>query len=1009
MKIDNQTKQLLKLYQDISKEVTLAGLSKTVINIVATQVTVSRALIIARTSNKFKVLAEHKTESLIYEKSITAVPSYLPLSVLEQTKREKQPVTLTEKDLQESFFKKDEYLQENKLQKIILFPITNETEEIGLLYLETNTEVDNSQGLFVIEQLLPQISITLQNCLINQAFLKQIANKSKVEKVSSAQKDTEKLNTILESKITLLGEIGQNITESTDLENITEVIYEKINVLLDAYTFDIGIYDALENHIDFLGAVENGKKRSASTVSLNDTERLGVKCVLNQEEIIINDLNQQDSSFISSQKLISKKSQSVIFLPILDKGRVLGVISVQSKEKGAYNQYHVNILRSLAVYLAIAINNNMFKQAREAEVKSHQKQLKEAYETVKLLGEIGQDITSNLEVGKIIETTYENINASMDAKVFSIGIFNAKKNRVDVPSTIENGKKLPAYFYEISDDSKLSVLCLKTRKEIIIQDIDKDFNQYVDTPLPEDTSGLPQSIIYLPLLGKEGTLGIVTIQSFQKNAYSEQDINILRNLAVYMGIALDNALVYEGLEETVQERTAELVQQKDKLEQSFEDVKLLSDIGFQITTTLSSEDIISINYQHINNLMDANIFAIGVINPSKNNIEFRGGIEDGETLPDFDYSLNDKHRYSVWAIQNNKEVFIEDFDTEYNKYIENAPPPNVGSVYPNSVIYMPLSSKDKVIGVITVQSFQKKAYSEYHLNIVRNLAVYTAIAIENAQTYKKIEQKQSEIQKTSEKITSSIKYAKRIQQAMLPNRTLISQILPESFVFFKPRDIVSGDFFWFLDKEDKNKTFIAAVDCTGHGVPGAFMSIIGNQLLNEIIDIREIESPEEVLNLLHQRVKSMLNQNETENRDGMDLALCVIDRANNTLEFAGAKNPLVRIVNDEMEVIKGDKLPIGGISTRNRKTEEESSYTKHTFTLGDGAMYYIFSDGYADQFGGGENERKFMLKHFKQMLFDMHKDPISKQRRTVRRRLNDWMGDEVTQQTDDILVIGFKP
>ncbi len=255
--------------------------------------------------------------------------------------------------------------------------------------------------------------------------------------------------------------------------------------------------------------------------------------------------------------------------------------------------------------------------------------------------------------------------------------------------------------------------------------------------------------------------------------------------------------------------------------------------------------------------------------------------------------------------------------------------------------------------------------------------------------------KNEEIEKINKDLTDSIEYAKRIQTAMLPLSETIDNHLEDYFILFKPRDIVSGDFYWFSEKN--GKIFITAVDCTGHGVPGAFMSMIGAEILTTIINNREVDDAAEILDLLNKNVRIALKQDTTENQDGMDMALCVIDKKTKTLEFSGAKNPLLYIHDGEMTKIRGNKQSIGGY--------QFDSFKKEVITYQSPTYFYIFSDGYPDQFGGEENS-KFMIKRFKDILMDIHEKPMKEQKIILDKKINEWMIG--TRQTDDILVIGFK-
>jgi serine phosphatase RsbU (regulator of sigma subunit) len=246
-------------------------------------------------------------------------------------------------------------------------------------------------------------------------------------------------------------------------------------------------------------------------------------------------------------------------------------------------------------------------------------------------------------------------------------------------------------------------------------------------------------------------------------------------------------------------------------------------------------------------------------------------------------------------------------------------------------------------------------------------------------------------------LTDSIQYAKRIQNSMLSDVLQLNNVLNDAFILFKPKDIVSGDFYWFGEKD--GKFIIAAIDCTGHGVPGAFMSMLGNSFLNQIVLNKGITAPDIILKELSQEVQIALKQEETNNRDGMDMALCTIDLKTNQVEFAGAKNPLIFIQQKNVERIKGDKAPIG------YSHYNDTPFHKHQINCQESTCLYLFSDGYIDQFGG-PNGRKFMIKQFQSLLEEIHEKPMAQQKEILDKHIEDWMKNE--DQIDDILVIGFK-
>ncbi len=258
------------------------------------------------------------------------------------------------------------------------------------------------------------------------------------------------------------------------------------------------------------------------------------------------------------------------------------------------------------------------------------------------------------------------------------------------------------------------------------------------------------------------------------------------------------------------------------------------------------------------------------------------------------------------------------------------------------------------------------------------------------------------IEKKNQDITASINYAKRIQQAMLPSLEAIESVFPNSFVFFEPRDIVSGDFYYF--KQINKKIIIGAIDCTGHGVPGAFMSLIGNDLLNEIIESKSVIKASHILDRLDEGITKVLRQTDTQIRDGMDASFCVYDIENQTMEYAGARNPLIYIEGGELKTIKADRQSVGGNLVKNQF--QRKPFTTHTLQIKEKTNFYLFTDGFQDQFGG-KQDKKFTIKQFRKVLLEASKLPFSEQKEFLRNTLKNWVG-YTNRQIDDILVFGFE-
>jgi serine phosphatase RsbU (regulator of sigma subunit) len=248
-------------------------------------------------------------------------------------------------------------------------------------------------------------------------------------------------------------------------------------------------------------------------------------------------------------------------------------------------------------------------------------------------------------------------------------------------------------------------------------------------------------------------------------------------------------------------------------------------------------------------------------------------------------------------------------------------------------------------------------------------------------------------------IRDSINYAKRIQESILPPDEVIEETFAESFIFYRPKDVVCGDFYWF-GKTDK-EFVIAAVDCTGHGVPGALMTVIGNSLLNQIVSFSGVTKPSDILYQLDKKLHDTLKQHGGDvASDGMDLAVCRYELGSNSISFAGAKRPFYLMRDHKLQEIKGSKAPIGRYLKDYQKEFEE-----HTITLQKNDTIYLFSDGLQDQFGGPDG-KKYMISRFRELLQKIQSLSMSKQKEYIEKEMSAWQNNY--QQTDDMLLIGIR-
>jgi len=249
-------------------------------------------------------------------------------------------------------------------------------------------------------------------------------------------------------------------------------------------------------------------------------------------------------------------------------------------------------------------------------------------------------------------------------------------------------------------------------------------------------------------------------------------------------------------------------------------------------------------------------------------------------------------------------------------------------------------------------------------------------------------------------ITDSIQYAKNLQSALLPNQISIKKLLTDFFILYLPKDIVSGDFYWVKNINQKN--IIAAADCTGHGVPGAFMSVLGISLLNELVRRKEIKKANQALEILRHDLKNNLHQTDEGYmlNNGMDIALCIIDTEKKILQFSGANTPLYYIRDDQLTEIKGTRNPIG-------ITPIEIPFQNHEIEYRKDDIFYLFSDGFIDQFGGNYG-KKYRSRRFKHLLLKIHDKPLDEQKKLLINNYKNWTNKKY-EQLDDIMILGFKP
>ncbi|TAE01547.1 MAG: PAS domain S-box protein, partial [Bacteroidetes bacterium] len=355
----------------------------------------------------------------------------------------------------------------------------------------------------------------------------------------------------------------------------------------------------------------------------------------------------------------------------------------------------------------------------------------------------------------------------------------------------------------------------------------------------------------------------------------------------------------------------------------------------------------------------------------------------------FDFELEGKFAQYIWSIVD-KNVF---WRSEVHNYAKDQ------SIYWIDRTINPIQdSKGEISQYMLVShDISARKFAE-KLNKEQAEKLKSKLEHEVDQRTRELKEEKDKAHFITKQIRSSIFYAKRIQTAILPSEAEMKQHLSDFFIYNLPKDIVSGDFYWFGIKDDK--TIVSVIDCTGHGVPGAFMSMIAYSLMNEIVHRQGILSPVQILELLDENVKISLRQKDSQVQDGMDMALCVIDKNTNILTFAGAKNPMIYIENGELKLLKGSRKHIGG------RYNSKSTFEQTKINIQPNSIFYMFSDGYIDQFGG-EQKRKFSRERMQNLFLEIYQKSMLEQMDILDQQFIAWMGGFGTR-LDDVLVLGFK-
>lgn len=803
--------------------------------------------------------------------------------------------------------------------------------------------------------------------LFNQNF--ETAKKYKLkERIAYSLLNSGNINLMQNNYLSAVDKILEAINIAEDIKDTTILGYGYIN-LARTYEQSEDYDKALKAHLKAL----NFRKTQNNSHDIAVSEYETGLCYFN--------LNQPDKALFYYNLSLEKFKANYSITSIGQVCQAIGKVYMSNKN---YKKAEFHLLNALS-YMKIAsykagiseILNNLCEM--DFEQKKYETALKYAFESFKISKELKIPKQAMIST-KYIYYIYE-INGNIEKAYEYYKIHDTYKIETEKSKYIREFTKVTMEFEYQKEKEKEQLLrdkrLAEERKEKEKQRIIK--NAFI----------VSFFILFVFFLYIFYNLKLIKTKNI---ALTRRNVEIKKHR---QEIAMQSEILAEANNEII--TTSEnLRKQNQLLETTNKNITLLSKIGQDITSCLNIKDIFDATYNGLDQLVDTSIFSIGLYNKTANRIDFFGTQEKGIQLP-FHY-LRAKTRNSLASLCLNEQmpIIIRNIDEDYKKYINSD---NIITLRKKSksLIYIPLTIKNKQIGILTVQSFSENAYTNSHLEIIQNIGVNTAIALENANSYKVIKRK-------NEEINGAVRYARKLQYSILPLKEDIDMSL-QNYIIYKPKDIVSGDFYWHKIIRQKNKliTFIAVADCTGHGIPGALMSGIGIGILNETVNNNKKLETHEILEYLNFEVKNVLKQEQTKNNDGMDICLCKFERYNTgetVLSFSGAKRPLIYFSKQEnkLSLIKGNLKTIGS------NYVQELKFTKTEIKLYEDDMVWLTTDGFTDQ--NNSKRKKIGTYGLINFLEKIATRSLNEQENRLNSMLNEHM--KFVEQRDDITVIGIR-
>jgi len=640
---------------------------------------------------------------------------------------------------------------------------------------------------------------------------------------------------------------------------------------------------------------------------------------------------------------------------------------------------------------------------------------------IEQLNEIGKNIITKYRVDSIVKTVYHNINQFMDAPVFAIGVYNEHLKGLDFWGLKDGNASMQLGFESLTERKCWPIHCFNEQVDIIVSDAavpQKYHFSKVRYTLNESCS---QSFIFLPLTFRNKRKGVISVQSFSKHSYSKLHLTILQNLASYIAIALENADNYHELQlqkEIVLAKTAQLSEINSHLENKvWERTREIEAQTLRLTEYNKKLEMLSIVATQTNNAI--------MIMDADGNILW---LNDCFTRL---YGYNLEQFIAARGSNIRQTSFNKDINNTIEKCLSKRKPVfyeavNVmqtgEDIWTETILTPIYNEKDELTNLVTIDSdiTRHKNYESHILKLEEAERKITMQAMKLSQANTVLEETQSElleqkeellqvnrtlhdsnkkIQSQNEYIQGSIRYAKSIQEAILPLPERLDKYIDWSVIYL-PKDTVSGDFYWFA-RRSREEFILATIDCTGHGVSGAFMSMVAERLLNEVVKINGIYDPAQILEDLDVGLKKALKQDKNLNNDGFDISLCFFNRLGNDqtkVTFAGAKSKLFYYKQSEREIncLKGDSKHIGGQLV----SRAELSFQNQELLLDKGDTIIMFTDGLIDQ--NNADRKRFGSKKMASTLKTYIHSPVSELRNHLLSELE--QHTQGCEQRDDITV-----